>query len=84
MIILDTNVISAVMRREPDQAVLAWLDLQPPEFLWTTTITVFEVRFGIELLAPSRRRQQLEETFALALEKDFERSEEHTSELQSH
>lgn len=73
MIILDTNVISAVMQREPDPTVLAWLDLQPPESLWTTTITVFEVRFGIELLPPGRRRRQLDEAFALALEEDFER-----------
>ncbi len=73
MIILDTNVVSAVMQREPDPTVVAWLDLQPLESLWTTTITVFEVRFGIELLAAGRHRQQLEEAFALALEEDFER-----------
>lgn len=73
MIILDTNVISAVMQREPDPDVVAWLDLQPLESLWTTTITVFEVRFGIELLPPGRRRRQLEEAFALSLEEDFEK-----------
>ncbi len=40
--------------------------------IWTTAITVFEVRFGLELLADGRRRRLLEEAFAKALEEDFE------------
>ena len=50
MIILDTNVVSACMRPEKNKAVIAWLDRQPPESLWTTTITLFELRYGIENL----------------------------------
>ncbi|MDP2877783.1 MAG: type II toxin-antitoxin system VapC family toxin, partial [Holophaga sp.] len=73
MIILDTNVLSAVMRRDADPAVVAWLDRQPAESLWITTITVFEVRFGLELLPGSRRRKDLENAFAQALEEDFQR-----------
>lgn len=72
MIILDTNVISAVMRRDAEPVVVAWLDHQPPESLWITTITVFEVRFGLELLADGRRRQRLGEAFGRGLEEDFE------------
>ena len=72
MILLDTNVISALMQREPDPAVIAWLDAQPPESIWTTSITVFEVRFGLELLATGRRRRVLEEAFDRMLEEDFE------------
>jgi toxin FitB len=72
MILLDTNVVSALMQREPDPAVVEWLDRQPAESVWTTTITVFEVRFGLELLADGRRRRLLEEAFARALEEDFE------------
>lgn len=72
MIVLDTNVISALMRREPDPPVLAWLDGLPPESIWTTSITVFEVCLGLEILATGRRRRQLEEAFAKALEEDFE------------
>lgn len=72
MIVLDTNVISALMQREPDPAVVAWLDGLPPESVWTTSIPVFEVRFGLELLAAGRRRRQLEEAFAKSLEEDFE------------
>lgn len=72
MILLDTNVLSALMRRDPDPVVVAWLDGQPPESIWTTAITVFEVRFGLELLVAGRRRKHLEEAFAKALEEDFE------------
>ena len=72
MILLDTNVVSALMRREPDPIVMEWLDSQPAESVWTTSITIFEVRFGLELLVAGRRRRFLEEAFAKALEEDFE------------
>lgn len=72
MILLDTNVISALMQRRPDPAVVGWLDRLPAESVWTTSVTVFEVRFGIELLAACRRRRQLQEAFAKAIEEDFE------------
>lgn len=72
MILLDTNVLSALMQGDPDPAVLAWLDGLPAESVWTTSVTVFEVRFGLELLAAGRRRRRLEEAFAKALEDDFE------------
>lgn len=60
------------MQREADPLVVAWLDSQPAESIWTTSITVFEVRFGLELLASGRRRRLLEEAFNKALEEDFE------------
>lgn len=72
MILLDTNVLSALMQREPEGAVVRWLDAQPPESVWTTSITVFEVRFGLELLATGKRRHRLEEAFSRALAEDFE------------
>jgi predicted nucleic acid-binding protein len=72
VIVLDTNVISALMRREPEPAVVEWLNGLPPESIWTTSVTVFEVRLGLELLAPGKRRRQLEDSFARALEEDFE------------
>jgi toxin FitB len=72
MIILDTNVISALMRKEVDPIVVAWLDSQPTESIWLTAVTVFELHLGLELLAPGRRRRQLEGAFARALDEDFE------------
>ncbi len=72
MIVLDTNVISAVMRATPEQAVVAWLDAQPSESVWTTAVTVFEIRYGLCSLPPGKRRQALEEAFDEALEQDLE------------
>lgn len=72
LILLDTNVLSALMQREPDQTVVAWLDEQPSETVWTTAITVFEVRMGLELLTKGRRRSQLEQEFDRLLIEDFD------------
>jgi predicted nucleic acid-binding protein len=72
MIILDTNVVSAAMRSVTDAAIAAWLDARPVESLWLTTVTVFEIRMGIETLTPGRRRRQLQEDFARVLSDDFQ------------
>jgi predicted nucleic acid-binding protein len=71
VILLDTNVISAVMLRRPDPMVVQWLDDQPAESIWTTSVTVFEVRTGLELLKQSKRRRELEEAFARLLDEDL-------------
>lgn len=73
MIILDTNVVSALMLREPDAMVVSWLDRQESGSVWTTSITVFEIRFGLGLLPAGKRRRRLEEMFARALNDDLER-----------
>jgi predicted nucleic acid-binding protein len=70
--LLDTNVISAFIRPEPDQAVMSWLDIQSPESMWTTSISVYELRFGVELLASGRRRKLLEEALDNALKEEFD------------
>ena len=71
MILLDTNVLSALMQSRPDPVIVAWLDSQPPESIWITAVTVFEIRFGLELLSPSRRRKALEEAFDTMLRDDL-------------
>jgi predicted nucleic acid-binding protein len=63
MIILDTNVISALMHEMPDKAVATWLDRQAPLSIWTTSITVLEIRFGIAIMAAGRRRSFLNDSF---------------------
>ena len=63
MIILDTNVIFELMRRTPERAVTEWLDRQAEPSVWTTPIVVFEIRFGFQVLPPSRRRSRLEDEF---------------------
>jgi len=60
------------MRRDPEPAVVAWLDERPAESIWTTSITVFEVRTGLELLKPGRRRGQLERAFDKLLSDELE------------
>lgn len=72
MIILDTNVLSALMRRAPDAPVVAWLDRQPPDSVWIASITLFEVRLGLALLPAGRRRRTLETAFAELLDEDLE------------
>jgi len=72
MILLDTNVLSALMLKEADPRVVAWLDRQAPESIWTTSVTVFEIRFGLETLEQGKRRRRLEDAFSQALEEDLE------------
>jgi toxin FitB len=72
VIVLDTNVLGALMRTVPDAAVTKWLDAQPAESVWITGITLFETRFGLALLPTGRRRQALESAFSNLLEEDLE------------
>jgi hypothetical protein len=72
VIILDTNVLGALMRASPEAAVIEWLDRQPAESVWITSITLFETRFGLALLPPGRRRQVLEAAFDVLLKEDLE------------
>ncbi len=60
-IVLDTNVISELMRNSPHQAVVAWLDAQPASNLYVTTVTEAEILTGIALLPEGRRRRGLVE-----------------------
>ncbi|HEX6804732.1 MAG TPA: type II toxin-antitoxin system VapC family toxin [Terriglobales bacterium] len=68
MIVLDTNVLSAVMRATPEAAVVRWLDNQPEDSIWITSITALEVRFGIQLLPRGRKRAALSQAFDSFLE----------------
>lgn len=59
MIVLDTNVISELMRARPDARVLDWLAAQPIAGLFTTTLTQAEIFYGLALLPEGRRRDDL-------------------------
>jgi predicted nucleic acid-binding protein len=65
VIILDANVLGALMRASPDIAVIEWLDRQPAESVWITSITLFETLFDLALLPSGRRRQVLESAFVI-------------------
>lgn len=72
MIILDTNVLSTLMRKKPDVEVVDWVDRQPAESVWITSITLFETRLGLVLLSAGRRRHSLQAAFAQLLQEDLE------------
>ena len=72
MIILDTNVLSALMQQNPDPQVVAWLDDQPAESIWINSITLFEARYGLALLVSGQRKSDLQERFEQLLQDDLE------------
>ena len=60
MILLDTNVISELMRQTPDPSVMTWIDGQPQECLYSSAVTRAEIELGIALLPEGRRKQGLQ------------------------
>lgn len=67
MIILDTNVLSALMRQVPEPKVVAWLDQRPRTSIWISSITILEVRFGLQIMPAGKRRALLTEGFEALL-----------------
>jgi predicted nucleic acid-binding protein len=59
MIILDTNVLSELMRPKPSPRVVAWVAKQPATELFTTSITETEIFYELELLTKRKRREGL-------------------------
>lgn len=72
MIILDTNVVSALMREDPDPIATDWLDHQPSFSIWTTSITIHEISVGLALLPVGRRQMALRKSFDAALQEDLQ------------
>lgn len=71
MIVLDTNVVSELMRREPDRAVLAWVDQCPAERVFLTAITAAELLYGIARLPEGARKDILAVRTGELLDEDF-------------
>lgn len=63
MILLDTNVVSEVMKSRPAEAVVAWLNGQQSEKLYVSAITVGEIAYGLRILPDGKRRSGLRERF---------------------
>ena len=59
MFVLDTNVISELMRPAPHQAVFAWVAAQPRASLYTTSVSRAEILSGIGIMREGRRRAAL-------------------------
>lgn len=71
MIILDTNVVSEMMRATPSPVVVAWLNDQDAASLFLTAVTIGEIRFGVRVLPEGKRRRSLEEGFERILAEAF-------------
>lgn len=71
MIILDTNVLSELMRPVPSARVLAWIKKESAIELYTTSITEAEIFYGIELLTSGKRREGLLAAAQVMFAQDF-------------
>lgn len=71
MIVLDTNILSEMMRDAADANVLAWLDGLPAADMFTTAISIAELRFGIEALPDGGRKTALRTRFDAVVDEDF-------------
>lgn len=71
MIVLDTNVLSALMRLQSEPAVVAWLNTQQPQSIWTTAVSVFEIQFGLATMPAGKRHDALEAAFEAVVNQDL-------------
>ncbi len=70
--ILDTNVLSEALNPLPSKVVLRWLSAQQQLAVFTTTITLAEVLYGIEALPPGKRRTGLSAAFDRLFAEEFQ------------
>jgi hypothetical protein len=72
VLILDTNVISEILRPEPNERVVTWFESQPRHQIFTTAVTQAEILYGIAILPKGSRRQKLLQVAHLIFEEDLE------------
>lgn len=72
MIVLDTNILSELMKSKPDQRVVRWLRRLPSASLFTTAVTQAEILYGVRLLPSGKRRNQLESAVNEMFNLDFQ------------
>ena len=73
MILLDTNVVSELMRPNPDPDVTMWLASQDTTNVFLSVITEAELRYGVAILPVGRRRDQIAAEVENMLKEDFAR-----------
>ena len=71
MVVLDTNVLSEVLRPEPTLGVLNWLSRQPANSVFTTAVTKGEILYGVRILTDGQRRRKLWDAASEMFEEDF-------------
>src|SRR5262245_32381593 len=72
MIVLDTNVLSALMLSEPEVVVVSWLDRQARASVWTTSLTIFEIRLGLAAMPAGRRQVERRALFERLVDEKLE------------
>ena len=72
MIVLDTNVVSELMRPVPDFRALQWVDAQPTDTLWLCSVVTAELLYGVARLPDGRRKQQLAQALHTIIHEDFD------------
>jgi toxin FitB len=68
MIILDTNVVSALMNDPPELKVVGWLDQQVQSSIWTTSVTVLEIQYRLQTMPSGKRQTALWRVFERILD----------------
>lgn len=71
MILLDTNVVSELMRVAPDHAVLNWINRTDTNLLYLSTVTIGEIAYGLGILPNGRRRRSLTTRFREFIDRAF-------------
>jgi predicted nucleic acid-binding protein len=71
VILLDTNVLSELLRPVPEPGVLGWLARQPAMSIYTTTVTQAEILLGVAVMPAGKRRTQLAAAVASIFAEDF-------------
>lgn len=71
MLLLDTNLVSELMRPQPEARILAWVAAQPLSEMAIATVTLMEIRFGIAVLPQGKRRTDLDTKFRQLLVQAF-------------
>ena len=71
MILLDSNVLSELMRPTPDPHVIRWLDARPAGEVWISAVTIAEIRLGISRLPAGKRKALLLDLAEQIFKEDF-------------
>ncbi len=72
MIVLDTNIISEIMRPKPDDTVIEWLNQQNSLDLFVNSISIAEISYGLYVLPNGKRKQQLQTRFEQFINNGFQ------------
>ena len=71
MILLDTNVISEMMKKSPSATVVRWIDKQEVTHLFVSAITIAEISYGLNAMPKGKRRSLIENAFDRAIQESF-------------